>query len=125
MVRTVDHLSFATLSELLVEAGLSAARVRGDALFEAVAAVAGIWDCTASLSEDRPALKRFVGQLAPAPVMALTGFPRAADQQHASECGVRAVLGKPLLVDDLIAELGELCEKYSAETRSHGLLEIA
>jgi hypothetical protein len=105
VVRSESHLSFDALSDALVLAGYAAVRVRGNEPFAAVGTVAGIWDCTLSICEDREPLTRFVDQLRPAPVIGLLGFPRDDDRQAALECGVRLILGKPLVVEDLVNEL--------------------
>jgi CheY-like chemotaxis protein len=102
-VRCEDGLSFDVLSEVLARAGYSAVRVVESV--QASGAVAGIWDCATSVEEDRAAIKRFVERIAPAAAIVLLGFPRPADHRDALACGAHALLGKPFLLDDLLAEL--------------------
>jgi DNA-binding NarL/FixJ family response regulator len=85
-----------------------AARIEG-----AAAAIFDTFDC-----QDREfrELQRFCTEMAPAPVLALLGFPRIADCRQALAAGAAAVLSKPLLVADLDAEL----ERLAADRRIVG-----
>lgn len=50
-------------------------------------------------------LAAFVRQVQPAPVIAICGFPRPADNQRAEAAGAASLLAKPLATDDLVAEI--------------------
>jgi CheY-like chemotaxis protein len=73
-----------------------AARVQG--------ATAVIYDGHDFAGELRPLARG----LAPARVIALLDFPRSEDRARAAACGAAAVLAKPLHVDDLAWELGQI-----------------
>ena len=71
-------------------------------------AVAAIYDAAETGEADFDALQQFVGQIDPAPVAALLGFPRIDDYRRAIEAGAAAVLSKPLAVDDLAWRIEEM-----------------
>jgi CheY-like chemotaxis protein len=59
-------------------------------------------------------IQRLVAALRPAPVVALLGFPRIEDDQRAKAAGAAAVLSKPLLLEDLHWQLGQLLSTEGA-----------
>ena len=71
-------------------------------------AAAGIYDGAETDAAELDALRQFVQELAPAPVLTLWDFPRIDDSQRAIEAGAAAVLSKPLAVDDLAWRLDEM-----------------
>ncbi len=74
-------------------------RVRGTAW--------GIFDATDLGPGERDALEKMAARLRPAPVVALMSFPRVEDRKRALSAGAAAVLSKPLLAEDLWAEMDE------------------
>ena len=68
-------------------------------------AAAAIFDGTDLCEDECDALRRFVITLRPAPVIALSSFPRIEDHDRALSAGASVVLSKPLLVEDLLAPL--------------------
>lgn len=108
VIGTEDALTFDTLGEALADGGFATMRVRRGERFRSVGAIGGIWDCSASVTEDQADLERFVGQLAPSPVLSIVGFPRPSDFTAATAAGAAGVLGKPFLVADLLAEVSQL-----------------
>jgi len=58
--------------------------------------------------EEQEQLRHLVNTLHPTPVIALLDFPRIEDQRRAFDAGARAVLSKPLSLDDLFWELDEV-----------------
>jgi len=63
---------------------------------------AGIWDSARLDSNEIKELKQFTQRLRPAPVIALTNFPRQLDCRRLLSAGAATVLGKPLSVSDLL-----------------------
>lgn len=76
--------------------------------------VAGLWDGNSLAAradrEARTNLADFVGQLAPVPVVALLNFPRIDDLEEARNAGVRHVISKPCMIDDLFVCLDRVVE---------------
>jgi CheY-like chemotaxis protein len=67
-----------------------------------------IFDGTECSPGEQIALTRLVAEARGAPVLALLDFPRADDADRALAAGARAVLSKPLLLDDLFWHLDAL-----------------
>lgn len=57
---------------------------------------------------DFETLARFCAELAPTPVVALMDFPRPRDHDQALAAGARAMLSKPLLIEDLFWRIDRL-----------------
>lgn len=68
-------------------------------------AAAGLFDCRSGIEASRGDLAAFVARLAPAPVIALVGFPRGDDVRIAQAAGAASVLSKPFSHQDLAAKL--------------------
>lgn len=68
-------------------------------------AVAGIWDGRLDAAEDADDIARLARAIAPAPVVALLGFPRAEQRKWALAAGAATVLSKPCLLSELEAAL--------------------
>jgi DNA-binding NarL/FixJ family response regulator len=67
----------------------------------------GIFDATDLGPGERDALEKMAARLRPAPVVVLMSFPRVEDRKRALSAGAAAVLSKPLLAEDLWAEMDE------------------
>ena len=68
-------------------------------------ATAAIFDGADLGPEECRELRRLAEVLRPAPVIALSAFPRADDRQRALASGAATILSKPLALDDLFCEL--------------------
>jgi CheY-like chemotaxis protein len=55
---------------------------------------------------DGRALERLAAAIRPAPVIAILGFPRLEDRDRALAAGAVAMVSKPLLIDDLVWQIG-------------------
>jgi DNA-binding NarL/FixJ family response regulator len=75
-------------------------------------AVAAIFDGGEFRQREAEELRDLVAALPSVPVVALLEFPRIEDYRRALDCGARAILSKPLLVDDLYWQL----DKFHAES---------
>ena len=96
------------LADAVAQAGYATAWVSPGRKCGVQNAAAGIWDdsnATAGRPLDLASLAR---GLHPAPVVALLSFPRHEDWRQAWSLGAAAVLAKPCLLDDLLAELARL-----------------
>jgi hypothetical protein len=71
---------------------------------------AAVFDADECSPDEVDSLKRLAGKVHPAPVVALLDFPRIESRNRALEAGARAVLSKPLLVEDLLWQIGRLLE---------------
>ncbi len=69
---------------------------------------AAIFDADECSGKELDDLRRLVAAIEPAPVLALMDFPRVESRDRALATGARAVLSKPLLVDDLFWQLDRL-----------------
>jgi hypothetical protein len=58
-----------------------------------------------SKKNDASALRRFIAELHPSPVLVLLDFPRIEDHRIAMSAGAAAVLSKPLSIEDLFLQL--------------------
>lgn len=64
-------------------------------------ATAALFDATDARGAEQDALERLCRQVHPAPVIALVDFPRPEDRQRIIAAGAKAVLSKPLAIEDL------------------------
>ena len=65
-----------------------------------------LWDATASQLEDEPLARRRVAEAQPAPVVAVTSFPRPETHRAAQRAGVAGLVSKPYLLEDLAYQIG-------------------
>jgi len=70
------------------------------------AACCGLWHTDELDAESLEHLAEFAARLRPAPVIAITGFPRPDQDPLVRAAGAVSLLAKPLLLDDLAAEIG-------------------
>jgi CheY-like chemotaxis protein len=70
-------------------------------------AVAVIFDGGEFGQREADELCSLAAAMPPAPIVALLEFPRIEDYRRALACGARAILSKPLLVDDLFWQLDQ------------------
>lgn len=70
----------------------------------------GIWQSDALEGQELGELADFVSRVRPAPVIVVAGFPRPEDDERIRSVGATSLLAKPLLIDDLAAEVGWLLE---------------
>jgi len=83
--------------------------------------LAGIYDGSDHPIEQFQSLRRFAGELHPAPVVVLLGFPRVEDLRQALEAGAAGVLSKPLQLEDLFWQLDQLTSPAAKDApRRHG-----
>ncbi|MFQ5792850.1 MAG: hypothetical protein ACE5JI_20470, partial [Acidobacteriota bacterium] len=75
---------------------------------EGVAAV--IFDGNECRGEEVEAIQRLADALEPVPIIALLEFPRVDDHNRALAAGARAVLSKPLLIEDLFWQIDRLVD---------------
>lgn len=67
-----------------------------------------LFDATDAQGEELRQLQSLAGSGPPAPILVLMDFPRAEDRDRVLAAGARAVLSKPLLVEDLFWHLDRL-----------------
>lgn len=72
---------------------------------------AGVFDLDECDPGELVQLRAFANQLAPAPVLALIGFPRAEDRDALLAAGAAAVLSKPFLIEDLLEKLDAIIRR--------------
>jgi DNA-binding NarL/FixJ family response regulator len=88
--------------------GYSTSWIRPHRPVERGPATAAVFDADECCGKELDALKRLVDALEPAPVVTLMDFPRLESRDRALAAGARAVLSKPLLVEDLFWQLDRL-----------------
>ena len=88
--------------------GYSTSWLRPHQSIEIEQVTAAIFDADECLEREFDSLKRLVDAIRPAAVLALMDFPRVESRDRALAAGARAVLSKPLLVDDLFWQLDRL-----------------
>lgn len=72
---------------------------------------AAILDADECLGEELRGLRSLADSLAPAPIIVLMDFPRVEDCRRALSGGAKAVLSKPLLVEDLFWQIDRLLDR--------------
>ncbi len=85
--------------------GLSAVWQRDGVVARVEGATAAIFDYADLNDDELDDLRRLAAAIHPAPVVALMSFPRIEDHRRALAAGAAAVLSKPLILDDLFAEI--------------------
>ncbi|MBU4273030.1 MAG: response regulator [Planctomycetes bacterium] len=85
--------------------GLAAVWQRDAVVARVEGATAAVFDCADLNDDELDGLRRLSAALRPAPVVALMSFPRIEDHRRALAAGAAAVLSKPLILDDLFAEI--------------------
>ena len=96
------------LQKICRSRGYSTSWLRPHQSIEIEQVTAAIFDADECLQQESDSLKRLADAIAPAPVLALMDFPRVESCDRALAAGARAVLSKPLLVDDLFWQLNRL-----------------
>lgn len=86
--------------------GYSTVRLAGPRWPHVEGAAAGIFDATDLGPPEAAELARMAHQLGRPPIVALLDFPRVEDRDRALACGATAVICKPLLLEDLLWQLG-------------------
>ncbi len=105
VVRCRSFETWDWLSRACRRRGLAAVWQRDDIVARVEGATAAIFDCADLNDDELDGLRRLSAALRPAPVVALMSFPRIEDHRRALSAGAAAVLSKPLLVDELFAEI--------------------
>ncbi|NQT15230.1 MAG: hypothetical protein HQ582_20910 [Planctomycetes bacterium] len=75
-------------------------------------ATAAIFDGNECRGEEAQSLRRLADALGSAPIIALLEFPRVDDRARALAGGARAVLSKPLLIEDLFWQIDQLVDAH-------------
>jgi CheY-like chemotaxis protein len=101
----------AVLAAVCRECGYASVWLREPQAARVEGAAAAIFDAADGGQEELEQIRRLSAALAPAPLVALTDFPRIDDVARFRAAGAAAVLAKPLHVDDLVWELE--CEAAS------------
>jgi DNA-binding NarL/FixJ family response regulator len=73
-------------------------------------ATAAIFDGNECRGREAQSLRRLADALGPVPIIALLEFPRVDDHTRALAAGARAVLSKPLLIEDLFWQIDQLVD---------------
>jgi hypothetical protein len=73
---------------------------------------AAVFDATDGRGDEAVWLERLAVAIAPAPIVALWNLPRVDERNRALGAGARAVLCKPLLVEDLFWQLDRLTRTW-------------
>jgi len=81
---------------------------------QAPAVAAAIFDATDGCGAESERLRRLVGAVRPARVIALMDFPRAEDRDRLLDAGATAVLSKPFLIEDLYETLDHASQEHPA-----------
>jgi len=75
-------------------------------------ATAAIFDGNECRGREAQSLRRLAAELGPTPIIALLEFPRVEDHARALAAGARAVLSKPLLMEDLFWQIDQLVNSH-------------
>jgi hypothetical protein len=79
-----------------------------------------IWDDSSDARHAVIPIESFASDIAPAPIIATMSFPRIDDLARLSQCGVQFVLGKPLMIEDLLWQIEALIKtRQSASANGH------
>lgn len=92
-------------------AGYSAVWMRSDRPWNVSGVTAVLWDGQLPRGRDFSHLRRVAARMAPAPVVALLGFPRHDDVHEARAQGASAVLPTPFPLPDLWHTLSEVTRR--------------
>ena len=96
------------LSTACRRSGYATVWLRPDRPVRIEGARAAIFDASGSTGDKLAALRRLAAALASAPIVALWDFPRVEDRDRALAAGARAVLSKPLVLEDLFWQIDKL-----------------
>ncbi len=105
VVRCRSFETWDWLSAACRRRGLAAVWQRDGVVARVEGATAAIFDCDDLNDNELDGLRKLSAALRPAPVVALMSFPRIEDHRRALAAGAAAVLSKPLILDDLFAEI--------------------
>lgn len=100
----------AWLSDFLQRRGVQVVRVGREIASESPAVEAIIWDRPSSLTLQESELAELRRTYSRTPLVVLANFPRVDEVRQLCECGVVAVLAKPLLPDELEIALRSVVE---------------
>ncbi|MBP86436.1 MAG: hypothetical protein CMJ64_06940 [Planctomycetaceae bacterium] len=101
VIRSTSRESFEALSETCNAVGHSTVWLPRPRHVLPTRPAYAIWDCRASIHNDREELAEFACQVYPAPVVAVLGFPRRDDCNAAISFGATTVISKPYLQSEL------------------------
>ncbi|MBI2826948.1 MAG: hypothetical protein HYX69_19915 [Planctomycetia bacterium] len=104
-IATASREMTALLTDACRAVGYNQVIVPQSGTVEAADLVAAIWDQGTPGASDFVQLERVVQRVSGVPVIALLSFPRSQDAARAIDLGARAVVSKPLAVDELLAEI--------------------
>ncbi len=93
------------ISAALRSRGYATARHDSPAVTQVEGAVAAVFDGTDLGPQEQDELRRFATFVHPAPIVALSAFPRTTDRERALSAGAAAIVSKPIVVDDLFDEI--------------------
>lgn len=110
VVRCRSFETWDWLSAACRRRGLAAVWQRDGVVARVEGATAAIFDCDDLNDNELDGLRKLSAALRPAPVVALMSFPRIEDHRRALAAGAAAVLSKPLILDDLFAEINAAAE---------------
>lgn len=102
------------LAQACATAGYATVRLHPPGKALAAGVTAAIFDGVECRHEEVAALGRLADEINGAPIVALFDFPRWEDRRRALAAGATSVVGKPLLVADLIWRLEEAHQRASA-----------
>ena len=77
-----------------------------------------IWDDSSDARHAVIPIEIFAGEIAPAPIIATMSFPRIDDCERLSRFGVKFVLGKPLMIEDLLWQIEALIKAHRSMSAS-------
>lgn len=101
------------LSDACRQAGYATVRLAAPQWPRFHGATAAVFDATDLGPAETAELRRLVGRLRPAPVLAILDFPRPADRRRALDAGAAEVLSKPVFVEDLLWHLANLSQRQT------------
>jgi CheY-like chemotaxis protein len=93
------------LAEAATARGFESVTLAGWGSASVVDVRAAIWDTDPEVVSDGEAARKVLALVGQAPLVALVGFPRAEDIARALAGGVRAVIAKPYLLDEVFRQL--------------------
>ncbi len=104
-VHTESALAFDVLGDACRSAGYSVVWLRPDQFPQVLGPAAIIWDGTSPDAAEMARLRELANRFDNSPVVALLGFPRLADVRRVIKAGAATALAKPILIDELYAEI--------------------
>jgi hypothetical protein len=103
IIRSLSQIAYECLADVCAEGGWSSIWWPPRRLLQAANAVALVWDAQLIDEQEMADLRGAVAALPHVPVLVATGFPQVQDVQAFQKLGVRHVLSKPFLNEDLLA----------------------